>query len=352
MRKIIKKILKEDLDDFDWIRNIEVETDLTPAQIKMKYGTFPKEVVIKFITSNFNDLYLEGDKIILRVNEWSEFADLFEDHDGGYGYVNRYLAKAVLAEDDYWEPYYDVIDDWIRDVWGIVTENEELLVYIKNHIKKNFVIPNEYSPNQLDLFTGETPKQKDVYKINGRVLDEDFFNEIISDNEYLGKLIDDEPIFDDLRVELSWAYESCYNDVARNNVWKSVHGAITDLFGKSEWESFENSRGHTEHMLKFDVTDLVLNTVEEEIDYCLDYCKNWFDPEKDYDEDEFDSEDEAFMSFCEECENTPFDDYGYFLDFYAYFLSERYDELSPRYSEWPDIDEVAECFPEDVYSRF
>lgn len=352
MRKIIKKILKEGLDDFDWIRDIEVETDLTPAQIKMKYGAFPKEVVIKYITSNFIDLHLEGGKIILRVSGWSEFADLFEDHDGGYGYVNRYLAKAVLAEDDYWEPYYDLIDNWVNDVWDIVTDNEELLNYIKNHIKKNFVIPNEYNPNQLGLFTGETPEQKDVYKINGRALDEDFFNEIITDDEYLGTLIDDEPIFDDLKRQLAWAYTSCYNDVTRNNVWESVHGAITDLFGKSEWEPFKNSRGHTEHMLKFDVTDLVLNTVEEEIDYCLDGCKNWFNPERDYDEDEFDSEDEAFMSFCEECEITPFDDYGYFLDFYAYFLSERNDELSPRYSEWPDSDKVAECFPEDVYSRF
>jgi len=29
----IKKIIKEEMDDFDWVRNIEVDTDLTPAQL-------------------------------------------------------------------------------------------------------------------------------------------------------------------------------------------------------------------------------------------------------------------------------------------------------------------------------
>lgn len=352
MEKLIKKILKEEFEDdgFDWIRNIEVNTDLSPAQIKMRYDVFPVEVVGPSM-SNFSDIYWEGKRLILRVNHWEDFSELFKDNDSSqYGYIDKSLAKVVLGEDDYWEPYYDVVHDWENQVWDLVTDNKELLDYIKNYIKEYFVIPNNYDPKQLDMFDGAS-KRKDVFEIDGRILDTDFFNEIITDDQYLGELVDDDPTFEDLKNELTWAYESAYNTAARDNVWKSAYGAIKDIFGEGEWISFENRRGYTGYKLKFDVTGLVLSTTEDSIENCLADCRRYFDPETHYDVDEDESVEKAFESFCEECEDWPFTEFGDFTSFYAHYLDENGDMLNPSFSELPNDKDVAEYFVEDVYGR-
>ena len=333
MRNLIKKILKEELEDaFGWIRDIEVDTDLTPAQIKMKYDAFPLEVVGPNMPG-FRDIHWEGGKLMLYINHWEDLAELFEDNDSSrYGYITKWLAEKVLAEDDYWEPYDDVISDWQNDVWDLVTDNKELLDYIKKYIKKGDFIGQELEYDEDPDMGG-------------------FREDMLLDDSLLGELIETEPMFEDLKRELSWAYENSYNNAARDNVWKAAYGALDDILGKGEWTSFENRRGHTEHMLKFDVTDLVMSSVEDDIDYCLDGCKRYFDPERHFDEEEHESEAEAFEAFCEECHDYPFTEWGDFVSFYKNYLDERNDLLNPSFSEWPDSDEVAEFFVEDVYGR-
>jgi len=348
MRNLIKKILKES-DDLDWIRDIEVETDLTPAELKMRYDNIPFGVFSKYIAGQFRDIYLEGGKLFLYLKDFSEFVDLFKEDRGGDGYVNRYLAKLILAEDDFWEPYYDFVD-WLNDVWDMVTNDEELLQYIKEYIKKNYVVPKNYNPDQLDVF-GNKPKKLNINNIDGRILDVDFFNEIIQDNDYLGELIETEPMFEDLKLELKWAYESAYNTAARDEVYLSTVGSIRDIFGDGEWTSFENIRGHTENMLKFDVTNLIIEVVENSIDNCLEECRKYFDVSKHYEVDEHGSEEEAFEEFCEECVDHPFDNFGDFISFYSDLLDNSNDLLNPRYDEYPNDSVIVKYFPEDVYSR-
>ena len=331
MRNLIKKILRES-DDWDWVRDIEVDTDLTPAQIKMKYDTFPLEVVGPNMPG-FRDIYWEGGKLMLYVNHWEDLAELFVNNDSSqYGYITKWLAEKVLTEDDYWEPYDDVISDWQNDVWDLVIGNKELLDYIKKYIKKGDFIGQELESEENPDMGG-------------------FREDMLLDDSLLGELIETEPIFEDLKRELSWAYGSAYNNAARDNVWKAAYGALEDILGKGEWTSFENRRGHTEHMLKFDVTDLVMSSVEDDIDHCLEGCKRYFDPERHFDEEEHESEAEAFEEFCEECNDYPFTEWVDFVSFYRNYLDERDDLLNPGFSEWPDDDKVSEYFVEEVYAR-
>ncbi len=330
MKQLIKKILKES-DEFDWVRDIEVKHDLTPAQIYHRYQTFPLEVVGPYIDGQFRDIYYEGGKLLLRVNGWENLSSLFENTDSRYGYVGRHLAELVLNDGDYWEPYYDIVSNWKSDVWELVEDDDDLLKYIKEYI-----VENDFIEKPLEC---DDCYDYDVLKM-----------EMLDDSDVLGDIINDDEMFDDLKRELELAYESAYNTAARDEIFKSVYGSIKDLFGENSWVEIKRG-GRTRHMLEFDVTGIVLESLQQSIDYCFDDCRRWWNPEKHYDPEDGLSEEETFENFCE-CIDNPFDKWGDFLGFYSDLLNESSDMLNPRYDEWPDSDDVKKYFSEDVYSRF
>jgi hypothetical protein len=324
-----KTLNESEDDDWGWAKEIEIETDLTPAQIYNRYDAFPLEVVGPYIAGQFNDVVYEGGKLYLEVDGWFEFVDLFEDRESGYGYMGRYLARAVLSDDDFWEPYdpSDLVSDWVDDVWDLVTDDEVLLEYVKKHIREGSYIGES-------LYSGE-----------------ELTEEMLDDISLLGELINDEEMFHDLKIELKWAYGSAYNQAASNNVYEAATDAVIDIFGKGEWIQKKNSRGYDVHLIKFDATDVILESVSNEISDCWSGCRKYYDPERHYDSEEHESEEQAFEEFCEECVDKPFDNWSYFLAFYSSYLEERDDELNPRYDEWPDSEDLKEYFREDVYNR-
>lgn len=332
MRKLIKKILKES-DDLQWIKDIEMDNDLTPAQILMRFDEFPLAVVGPKM-GGFLDLRWDGNKIILSVDDREELAELFVDNDSSqYGYVTKWLAEKVLAEDDWWEPYSDVVYDWMDQVWDAVTDNEELLNYIKEYIRKNDFIGQELEYDEDPDMGG-------------------FREDTLLDDDLLGELIKDEDIFDDLKQELTWAYTHAYNIAAQDNIYKAIYSELDDVFGKGEWKSIDTGSG-TKHFLEFDATDIVMETLLEELEDCIESCKRYFNPndEKYYNPDEYESELEAFEEYCEGCVDYPFTDYGHFLSFYREYLDERDELFNPSFDEYPDNKDIAEYFAEDVYGR-
>ena len=333
-----KTINESEEDDFGWVRDIEVTTDLTPAQIKMRYDAFPLEVVGPNMP-RFRDIHWEGGKLMLYVDHWEDFAELFVDNDSSqYGYMTKWLAEKVLAEDDYWEFYSDVVYDWMGQVWDIVTDNKDVYDRIVNHIQEMY-IGDSMSGNMTITLDGEEVE-----------LTQELFDSWVGDYNVLGEIINDVDEFNGLKMELTWAYGNAYNVATRDNVWKAAYGSLKDIFGEGEWTSFQNARGQTRHMLKFDVTDLVMDSVEKEIDNCLEDCKRYFDPERHVD-DEHESESEAFEEFCTECHDFPFTEYGDFISFYRNYLYEWDELFNPSFGEYPDDKDIAEYFVEDVYGR-
>ncbi len=321
----------EEDPDWGWAKEIGVQTDLTPAQIYNRYQTLPVEVVGPYIAGQFNDVVYEGGRLYLEVNDWCDFVDLFEDRDSGYGYMGRYLAKNVLCDGDYWEPYSssDLVNDWVDDVWDLVTDDPKLLEYIKKYIKENDFIGQPLDYEESDFLT----------------------EEILNNTSLLGLLIDDEDIFHDLKMELKWAYGTAYNQAASDNVYNAATDAIIDIFGKGEWVQKKNRRGVDIHVFKFDATDVILESLSNEISDCWSSCRRYFNPERHYDPEEHESEEQAFEEYCEECIDSPFNDWGSFIGFYSRYLEDRDDELSPRYDEWPSSEELKDYFREDIYSR-
>jgi len=342
MKNLIKKIIREEIgeDDFQWIKDIEIDTNLTPSQIVNRYDSFPSVVVGPMIHSAFGDIFYEGGKYILKADSWCDFKDLFKDTDSDYGYMGKYLAEKVLCgDDDYWEPYdsHDLVYDWFDQVWSMVARDKELYTYVVEWIGDNLI------GDEMRFEGEETTLTKE------NVL------EWSADSDVLGQEIDELDVFEDLKLNLAWAYGSAYNVAARDEIYNSAIGAIMDIFGKGKWESSiiknrHNGNEKTVNLLNFDVTSLVNNVLVESIEDCWGGCrKHWSAGSFDTNEQ---TEEEAFEDWCGECLDYPFADYGDFIDFLANHLDENNELLNPRYDEHPDDSKIYPYFIEDAYSRF
>ncbi len=335
MKDLIKKILREDFDwatdvpsyddmNIDWeehvlpyltgkrptydedgdINDYEDWDDISPNE-QEEYSPLAKHYFVRHL----NDIDFEDGKFIMRVGSWSEFSEMFKDCDYS-GYICRYTAEQVLGEEMDWEPYYDVVHDWMDQVWESV--NDETYKTIVAHIRKWMM--------------------GDILEVDGEEfeLTEELLKSWLSEKEILGHMIDNEvgSGFEDMKNEMRWAYENGYNTAARDEYWNSTHEAIKGIVGKSEWEEYKVKKMDgeiTRHQLKFDVTDIFMDVIQ-----------TFFD---DYADLDYDHETEL--------------EYDSFLDNLIFLMNEEiYDEpLNPRVSEWPDDDKVVEYFNEDMLSR-
>jgi hypothetical protein len=287
----------------------------------------------------FSDISYEGGKYILKVDSWFDFSDLFLDVHSDYNSIGRDLAKRILSDEDYWEPYasHDLVYDWSDQVWSMVTGDKELYNYVVKWIGDNLV------GDEMHFDRKETTLTKE------NVL------EWSADSDVLGQEIDELDVFEDLKLNLTWAYGSAYNTATRDNIYNSVIGVIRDDFGKGEWESKTfniNGEDKTRHQLRFDVTDLLEDSVTEYISDCWSNCRRWWDPKEQhsgYLEDQ--SEEEGFEEYCDECRDTPFNEYSTFLYFYKEYLDDTDGLYYPSYDEYPDDEPLTKYFIEDVYAR-
>jgi hypothetical protein len=313
------KLNESEEDDWGWAKEIEVKTDLTPAQIYNRYQTFPIEIVGPYIAGQFRDVEYRGGKLYFITDGWCDLVRLFEDNSGGYNYMNRYLAKNIFCDDDYWEPYSasDLIGrEWKSTVWDLVTDDLKALEYIKKYIREGGFIEGELE--------------------NG----EPFREDMLLDDDLIGDLINEDEMFDDLKRELGWAYASSYNNAVSNGIYNTATDSIIDLLGKPTWEASN---------LVFESTDLILNTVENLISSCWSDNRKYYDPERHKEEDQTDEE--AFEEFAEECVDKPFDHHSWFVDLYVEHLEENDDELNPRFEDYATNSEMKEYFLEDLYGR-
>jgi hypothetical protein len=342
MENLIKKIIREEIgdDDFQWIKDIEIDTYLTPAQIVNRYDSFPSAVVGPMIHQAFDDLYYEGGKYILKVDSWCDFAQLFKDTDSDNGYMGKYLAEKVLCDEDYWEPYdsHDLVYDWFDQVWSMVARNKELYTYVVEWIGDTLV------GDEMRFEGKETTLTKE------NVL------EWSADSDVLGQEIDELDVFEDLKINLTWAYGSAYNVAIRDEIYNSAIGAIMDIFGKGGWESekitMTNNQEKTIHKLAFDVTGLVNDALVGVMEDCWAGCRRYWSPDDEHYDENGLSKEEVFEDYCYQCVDYPFNEFSYFIDFLEYYLDDRSYLLNPRFDEYADESKIYPYFVEDAYYRF
>jgi hypothetical protein len=354
MKNLIRKILREEFDDFDWVGDLidNVETVEIPAGIlwyRANYGKSKsvnlKKRIMPILASEFSDINLEGDRIMMTVDGFCDFTGFFKNDDNltQYGIVNSWLVEKIFCdENNWWEPYNDTYGSWFNDVWleGVVGNNK-LYEYILKHIKKEYVIPDNYNPKQLDIF-GNLPEKREIYYVEDlmsggkeRLLDNEYFNWLTENPESLGRLIDDDDTFLELKREFGWAYDSAYNVATTDNIYKSIKEAITDVFGQPIEGTTTNEKGRTKYFLKFDITDLFEGVINDYFYGCFEHCLN-------------NRKVENPEEYCDDCHD--FDSY-LFKSLFENMLTENGQLWSPRFDEYPSRKEVLPYFEEDVYDR-
>jgi hypothetical protein len=147
-----------------------------------------------------DDIRIQDGKVVLIVNDRSEYAFLFDEES---------TAENILGEDGLdWTPYDDVIYDWYDQVWDCMTPKSIELV--KAWIKSNVAEYENDEGDEIDL--GDT-----------------YLNEI--DDDDLGKIIDEYNEFEELKRELSWAYDSAYNSVAESDIIENTQNQLEEYLG-------------------------------------------------------------------------------------------------------------------------
>ena len=333
--KTIKQIIREEINDFDWTSAITYDKALknfdwmeTAAEIftgKAESGQYDedddpiyrelsdkeideKSELLEWYLANhyFSDIVVKGKKIFMEVGHWEDFAEMFKDRDSQYNYMGRSLAKAVLAEDEYYEPYYDFVQDWSQEVWGEMTSESKKVVI-------DFI---------REKYLGQTTE------VDGEDIEitEELLQSWSESSDALEEVIRDNYDFEEIKLNLERAYESAYNDVTRNQIWEAAREAITDLFGEGNWESkvvkkYDGTE-KTNNYLLFDITNIF-----------WDIISSYFENHCDFD-------------YNRECDF----EYANFFDNVSFCMYEEYweEELNPRFDEYPDHTEVSKYFNEMV----
>ena len=194
----------------------------------LSYYFHPEDVVRILRNSGWLDRYLtdktsfkrefrdiievgDGEKFLLKLDDWEEFSCLFDDHD---------MSLRVLQSDPT-ELYgwFDV--DYENDIVDNLDDKSKN--YLQEYVKERGFIGKPISDNQYNIsFEGDDT-----------VLTEEMVNDI----DTLLELIGEDELFFDLRIELENVYRWAYESAGESEIFNKLGSEIEGFFGnKPYWE--------------------------------------------------------------------------------------------------------------------
>ena len=239
----------------DWLYKID-----QPMEFLKHSGFYDK-----YMTDvDFNDIEkTEDGRVIFYVDNWEEFADLFDEPDA---------VRGILGED--WFQMYDYYDYPMTDITGPLSD--ENIKYVIDYIIENY---NGKSIGDLS----HRNEFEELLNEDGELIVDERLKTIILDGYNLGILIDESDLsHEDIAHELTSAYNSSYNSAAEGELWEEAKNEIEDFLGsKGKWGK--------DDMLVFDITDTYQNIIDDYVlesheapeDYSFisllyDYVRNYY----------------------------------------------------------------------------
>lgn len=227
-------LVREDIDPLehwylpDWLYRVDQPMEY------LKHSGFYDEYITE---GNFDDIEkTEDGRVIFSVDNWEEFADLFDEADA---------VRSILGED--WFEMYDYYDYPITDV--VSNLSDENVKYVIETIIEKYEGESIYGLEHREEF-------EDLLNENGDLVIDDRLK-TITDSYNLGILLSESELIDsDIADELVRAYNSAYNSATESELWEEAKNEIEDFLGsKGSWGKDE--------MLVFDITDTYQNIIDD-----------------------------------------------------------------------------------------
>ena len=227
-------LVREDMDPLehwylpDWLYKIDQPMEY------LKHSGFYDEYITDVA---FNDIEkTEDGRVIFSVDNWEEFADLFDEADA---------VRSILGED--WFEFFDYYDYPITEIVDALS-NENVKYVIETIIEK-YEGESIYGLEHREEF-------EDLLNENGDLVIDDRLK-TITDSYNLGILLSESELLDsDIVNELTNAYNSSYNSATEGELWEEAKNEIEDFLGsKGSWGKDE--------MLVFDITDTYQNIIDD-----------------------------------------------------------------------------------------
>ena len=254
------------------------------------YGLTSDKKVVKtnyYDNMSFNDTEGLYPNMVLSVDGWDEFAELFS---------NRDLAEEVFSEDhsDFFSYYDTPMDEIVSDMTGKAMDS--VIESIPAYTDKIMVGVNGGEELYEMGMPEEVVGDDDFLDINPtfiNTLRTQIKNNEVDGEDVLNFLLDHSELID-LERDIRSAYDRAINDLVESDIFSSGKSEIIDLFdGKPEWVENTKSGDSARYDLKVPIpTELIDKVLEHYIDvesawpeeqesYFLDALKKTLDEEMD-----------------------------------------------------------------------
>ena len=262
---------------------------------------------------SFNDTEGLYPNMVLSIDGWDDFAELFYDRD---------LAEEAFSEEhsDFFSYYDTPMDEIISDMTGKAMDKviESIPAYTDKIMVGGQGVEDLYEMGMPEEVLGDDGDFLDITPTFINTLRTQIKNNEVDGEDVLEFLLGHRELYE-LQRDIRQAYERTMNDVIESDVRNRGIEEITELFGgKPDWVENTNSGDSARYDLKVPIpTELIDRVIEHYIDY-----EN---------------------SFVEEQET-------YFLDAVARMLDEEYEKLSLPDLDYyyPDTTKMKEWFEESL----
>jgi len=310
--EFFKLIDKVGIIDDDKIYESLIES-MPMSYLSHKYNSNPKQTVNYIINEYFGDIKEINGRYILELGEREDLS-LFFKKDGGRDISSKELAEKILGE-DWWEPFYDSLQDVYDEVIEVLTpENLKLLAE-----KINVELSGSKVEPETSLLEdiAEDQGHPDYVELSVDLL----LNTIFEEKESTKYILNREAV--DTSSELYSLYHNAYNTAYVDEKWEQVSNELKSLLSidnMGEWQT-KTVKGYDGKERKIntyfiDVTNIVDESIKETLDsrYVDDY-------------------------------RNEFEYYGSFESFIEYIINEDIIEggsMSIGYYDYPDPSKVDE----------
>jgi len=264
-------------------------------------------------TMSFNDTEGLYPNMVLSVDGWDDFSELFS---------NRDLVEEVFSEDhsDFFSYYDTPMDEIVSDMTGKAMDSviESIPAYTDKIMMGGAGLEELYEMGIPEEILGDDGDFLDINPTFINTLRTQIKNNEVDGEEFLEFLLHHRELYE-LGRDIRSAYERTMNDVIESDMRNRGIEEITELFGgKPDWVENTNSGDSARYDLKVPIpTELIDRVIEHYID--------------------------TEVAFVEEQES-------YFLDAVARMLDEEYEKLSlPNLDHYyPDTTKMKEWFEESL----